>query len=643
MYFSVIIPVYNCENTLADSVHAVACSGLEDYEILLIDDGSTDRTGAICDELAAASSEVRRIHQKNGGVSSARNRGIAEARGKYLLFVDSDDSFDRGLLLEAEQIVRRTQPDMLMFGVSFDYYHKGRLYRSEQIVYPEKGLLHRAQWSQKFQELYQTNMLSPVWNKFIRRELVIQNDIQFNKDVIEMEDFLFSVNCLEKCDSVFMLPQAIYRYRQPENERGTYRRLCRVGGLTEYMQPFEQAIAALEASLTGSGEALVGGRAVLDQIYGTMLQEMLRFGTKEQIASAGEDMLNGRYAEAVRQGSPSLYQKLEQHQIALISRQRRFARVRHRVAVHVKSTRSRHTGIRPESLSTRLFRTQYHFTIALQKRSPESILSRKRFQPAYVMPANPDYWYADPILAEEHGRTWLFYEAVENGHGHIEVAEVLEDCSLAEPTVLLKDETHYSYPFVFQREGMWYMIPESSAANEVRLYRAVSFPVSWELQTVLLHARAVDTTVFCREGQWRMLTFLTDGTSEKVTPKAYAMNFEGAAVSLQELPWPCYDALQVRGAGGIFEADGAQYRPTQVSRLQRYGDAVLFHKIITTDDAYREMPVTALKPEEISVQKKYVDGLHTYSVSGQYEAIDLRCREFDLLKLPRRLLSRLRK
>ena len=86
MYFSVIIPVYNCENTLADSVHAVACSGLEDYEILLIDDGSTDRTGAICDELAAASSEVRRIHQKNGGVSSARNLGIQEAQGEYVSF-----------------------------------------------------------------------------------------------------------------------------------------------------------------------------------------------------------------------------------------------------------------------------------------------------------------------------------------------------------------------------------------------------------------------------------------------------------------------------------------------------------------------------------------------------------------------------
>ena len=91
MIFSVIIPCYNCVKTLEATVNSIRVCGLSDYEILLIDDGSNDGTAELCDTLCVRYPELRCVHQENAGVSTARNRGINEAQGEYLWFVDADD------------------------------------------------------------------------------------------------------------------------------------------------------------------------------------------------------------------------------------------------------------------------------------------------------------------------------------------------------------------------------------------------------------------------------------------------------------------------------------------------------------------------------------------------------------------------
>lgn len=292
------------------------------------------------------------------------------------------------------------------------------------------------------------------------------------------------------------------------------------------------------------------------------------------------------------------------------------------------------------ALFQKLFLTNSYFTIAIRRRSARGILRKSDFTPEFVMPARVEKWSADPILAEDHGRTWLFYEAVENDHGHIEVAEVQKDCTLGAPAVLLKDDCHYSYPFVFRWEGVWYMIPESSAAEEVRLYRAERFPDRWTLQEVLLRARAVDTTVYEQDGRLILLTFLTDGASERVTPKAYVLCLRNGGVELRPLDWAQFDPLQVRGAGPVFSEEGGLYRPVQVSQAQRYGDAVSIFRICDRDSAHTEEPAALLKTPDGKCAGLYVDGAHTYCRSTEFEAIDLRCRDFDFWKLPRKVLHR---
>ena len=93
---SVVVPLYNEEESLRELVawiDRVATASKLSYEVIMIDDGSSDRSGVICDEYAAKDERIRVIHQENGGVSRARNRGVAEARGEYILFLDSDDVY----------------------------------------------------------------------------------------------------------------------------------------------------------------------------------------------------------------------------------------------------------------------------------------------------------------------------------------------------------------------------------------------------------------------------------------------------------------------------------------------------------------------------------------------------------------------
>ncbi len=288
----------------------------------------------------------------------------------------------------------------------------------------------------------------------------------------------------------------------------------------------------------------------------------------------------------------------------------------------------------------KLFLSPYFFTIAIRKRERGSVLDYFKFQPEFIVPATHVDWFADPMLVENEGRTWLFYEAVHNEVGHIEVAEVNEDCTLGTPTVVLKDDCHYSYPFVFRWNELWYMIPESSAAEEVRLYYATSFPYKWELSAILLKARAVDTTVYEKDKKLYMLTFLTDGLSERVQPHVYCMDGFPDDPSLVELSWTQYDTLRVRGAGPLFTENKMLYRPAQISQEQRYGDALAFYQVQTDKGHYFEQEIGELTINRVNPHYGYSDGLHTYCRSDGFEAIDIRCREFDLFKIPKKLMKK---
>ena len=291
----------------------------------------------------------------------------------------------------------------------------------------------------------------------------------------------------------------------------------------------------------------------------------------------------------------------------------------------------------------KLFYSTYFFTIALRRRTGEDIVSSPAFRAEHVMKASVKNWQADPILADHGEKTFLFYEAVTNDKGRIEVAEVNPDCTLCEPKVLLAGDCHYSYPFLFRRQDRWYMIPESSADGEVCLYEAVDFPYEWKKKQVLLRQRSVDTTVFEKDGGMYLLTFLLCPGSEEVVPQAYRVQWAEDAVSLTPMDWIDGDGLNTRGAGPVFAQGGRLYRPAQRNQPDSYGNAVVFYEIGDLSDGYRETEAAQLMPEQISAPGVWLNGLHTYAGSRRFEAIDIRCREFDFWKIARVFRSKLKK
>lgn len=340
MLFSVIIPAYNCKKSIENTVNSLLNSGLFDFEIIIIDDGSTDGTYEVCDLLAGKHSNIHCIHQTNAGVSSARNVGIDSAKGDFLLFFDSDDTVDEYALKHAAEIIQEKEPDMLIFGISFDYYFNDRMYRRDNLVYPEEGMLSKGQWSAKFVQLYESNSISTSCTKFIRRELLNKNKVRYRKDLIEMEDFLFVVRCLEHCDDIYVLPEVIYRYRQTENERSTFNRLLRIPSLSDYMKPFEEEIEEFINRVPLDNKNLKDVKGIVNQIYTVLFYEQIRFGDKQEIESASKDMLNGKYSETIKFSNPELYQLLigeKYHSVWLHSVK---SRLRHWIAVRVKYIRS---------------------------------------------------------------------------------------------------------------------------------------------------------------------------------------------------------------------------------------------------------------------------------------------------------------
>lgn len=316
MTFSVIIPAYNCAGTLESTVRSIQLSGLYDYEIILVDDGSTDGTAALCDELGGKFAEIRCVHQQNAGVSAARNRGIDEAQGEYLWFVDADDTVDEGSITDAAKVAEEQKPDMLIFGMSFDFYHKGKVYRRESLVPPYDGAILLEQLKSHFKEFYECNSFTSACNKFCRKDIIVEHKIAFHKDMILMEDFLFVLELLAHCENIYCVPKAIYRYKQAENEKNAFRRLERIDDLTKYMAPFEAAAKNL------------GGESVILELYKMLLTQRLYYVALKDIKRILNEQESSKYYQQICMLKP----------LALYIHNKK-TRLRHRIAVAVKSSR----------------------------------------------------------------------------------------------------------------------------------------------------------------------------------------------------------------------------------------------------------------------------------------------------------------
>lgn len=185
MRYSVIIPVYNAEKTLRRCLDSLVKQAFSDYELLLINDGSTDGSDVICREYANAYSCIRYFAKENGGVSSARNLGLEQARGEYILFVDSDDYVSNGYFAGIDQELTQYRPDLLMFGAANIGVEKRVRITGAYQETEESNIASR------IADAMQRYLFSSLWNKVFYRQIIEQNYIRFEKNLSIGEDQVF--------------------------------------------------------------------------------------------------------------------------------------------------------------------------------------------------------------------------------------------------------------------------------------------------------------------------------------------------------------------------------------------------------------------------------------------------------------------
>ena len=210
--YSIIVPVYNAELYLEECVRSVLLQNqCGAFELILVNDGSKDGSGVLCDSLAQQDARIHVIHQKNQGVSAARNAGIDAAKGQYLLFLDSDDLWKDGLL-EALENKLQQEPDMIVFGYrQFDDDTALEEFVPEENKHCETG----KDYFQRYEKMRIMPAVS-CWCTAFRHAFLKENGIRFPMRVQYGEDFRFYMDCLNAAQKLVCISQVFYKYRVNE-------------------------------------------------------------------------------------------------------------------------------------------------------------------------------------------------------------------------------------------------------------------------------------------------------------------------------------------------------------------------------------------------------------------------------------------
>lgn len=197
---SIIVPVYNTEKYLRECLTSIECQTYTNYEVIMINDGSTDTSESICDDFSKRDSRFLLINQNNFGVCAARTRGIEESRGELVSFIDSDDTVERNFIEALFRKIEVTGADVAQCdsdvnGIKEHPHWNERLFIKEEIM---PGFLN-------------CELFNKVPLKMYKKSVI--RDIPFPKDRPIMEDAAWSAMVYEKCNSLIRIPEALYHYR----------------------------------------------------------------------------------------------------------------------------------------------------------------------------------------------------------------------------------------------------------------------------------------------------------------------------------------------------------------------------------------------------------------------------------------------
>lgn len=234
---SVIVPVYNTGNLLIPCLDSLAAQTMEEIEFLLIDDGSTDGSGGLCDSYAERDSRFRVIHQKNAGVSAARNTGLKAATGEFIGFVDSDDWIAPDMF---EQLYTRAvleNCDIVMCDAQ-TVYADGRTEADTITQLPQSELIEKNCWTPELL----MEMAGSAWRCIYRSALIQQYDLQFSMALKFSEDRVFNIYAMGYAEKLYYVKTAYY-FRLIHSESAVHRFHA------DYYEAVQKAAAATQTAL----------------------------------------------------------------------------------------------------------------------------------------------------------------------------------------------------------------------------------------------------------------------------------------------------------------------------------------------------------------------------------------------------------
>lgn len=208
---SVIVPVYNSEKYLQSCIESIQNQEYENFEIIIIDDGSTDDGSVICDRCAEMDERIRVIHQDNKGVSAARNAGIEIARGKHVVFVDSDDTIEKTHLLSLEKV--DSNIELVICGVK-QISETGLV--SIKISYKRQLILEVN--TETVLEMVRNNALCYVYDKRFNRDIIMKENIRFSEGINLGEDTEFVAKYMNACRNIQYIEENTYIYHKYSHE-----------------------------------------------------------------------------------------------------------------------------------------------------------------------------------------------------------------------------------------------------------------------------------------------------------------------------------------------------------------------------------------------------------------------------------------
>ncbi|UYT84617.1 glycosyltransferase family 2 protein [Priestia megaterium] len=209
---SVIMPVYNSEKYVYDAVESILKQSFEDFELIIVNDGSTDNSQQICEELAKKDSRVKLITQQNAGISEARNTALRVAKGEYIAFADNDDFFKKDLLKENIYLAKKHNADVVKFGVSYYSVNETET-KKVNLRNIDFKVLDQKEIFSSYRLLKDENLLVYVWDSLFKRSLIERNKISFSSQFkYGGEDINFNLKLLPHIKKLVVNPQEYYEH-----------------------------------------------------------------------------------------------------------------------------------------------------------------------------------------------------------------------------------------------------------------------------------------------------------------------------------------------------------------------------------------------------------------------------------------------